>query len=360
MAFALAPCAAAQERWSLVQDKVLLDGSRAAALTYVSQLVVDPRGVAYTVDMASRQIFAVDSTGTILRQMGGSGDGPGQFRASPVIGLTPDGLWAADIATRRLTYFGASSRDVHTTTLQRSSSNYGLSALGLEGRLADGSIIYQSMGGSPFGPVTFVRGDTAMHVRDTIAVLGKLVGVMSTSQSRAPRAVIPQIQRMGIVVFAANGREYAVVQQSEPSADGLASVVIARYTAAGKQIMHRTIALNAEPLTSSDREELLKTSGALPGTPDGRLMAGLIENIRFMPAVMMGFLAHDGRLWLMRGPTPSRSGASWVVLDSGGAPIAELVVPPNVQIRAAEGDLAWGVSYDSDDVPSVIRYRIRH
>jgi hypothetical protein len=50
---------------------------------------------------------------------------------------------------------------------------------------------------------------------------------------------------------------------------------------------------------------------------------------------------------------------TWTVIAPNGNIVATLSLPPNVRPMTVIGDQAWGVELDDDDVPQLVRYRIR-
>jgi hypothetical protein len=52
-----------------------------------------------------RQIRVYDEAGTLLRRIGGAGEGPGEFGGSPSFGVVGDTVWAYDGRLERITLF---------------------------------------------------------------------------------------------------------------------------------------------------------------------------------------------------------------------------------------------------------------
>lgn len=76
------------------------------------------------------------------------------------------------------------------------------------------------------------------------------------------------------------------------------------------------------------------------------------------PAVTGALAAQDGTTWLKR-EQDGRPTARWTILDRQGAVSFELRLPSWAEVMWAEGDLFYTSEPDTDDIPSVVLYRLR-
>jgi hypothetical protein len=90
-------------------------------------------------------------------------------------------------------------------------------------------------------------------------------------------------------------------------------------------------------------------------SPDEAEKALYLPN--FLPPVTGGFIAADGSIWLRR--EDDEQSVRYDVLDQNGNFVAQLSVPSNVTLRAARDNHVWGVELDENDVPTVVRYRVK-
>lgn len=113
----VAPATGGDGRWAMVDAVPTLEiGKVEGAAPYLFTDVVDafqtPAGEIVVADQSrlndgTREIRVFDSAGVHVRTFGGKGEGPGEFRAEPVIGFVPpDTVVAWDYRLRRLTWFG--------------------------------------------------------------------------------------------------------------------------------------------------------------------------------------------------------------------------------------------------------------
>jgi hypothetical protein len=80
----------------------------------IGSLAVDSSGTLYVGDELAQQILMFDSSGRLLRTLGGKGNGPGEFRSLGSIAWTGNALAALDLSNRRVTFFGTERGDVST------------------------------------------------------------------------------------------------------------------------------------------------------------------------------------------------------------------------------------------------------
>jgi len=64
----------------------------------------------------------------------------------------------------------------------------------------------------------------------------------------------------------------------------------------------------------------------------------------------------DGTMWVEMRTTPA--GKPYRVFDAKGNPLGEVLLPANTTIMAAERGHIWCTEKDSDDLESVVRYRV--
>lgn len=66
---------------------------------------VDKNGNIFVLDGQSLELRKYNATGELVWAMGGRGDGPGEFRVAPTIGVVGDTIWAHDRLLRRIALF---------------------------------------------------------------------------------------------------------------------------------------------------------------------------------------------------------------------------------------------------------------
>jgi hypothetical protein len=88
-----------------------------------------------------------------------------------------------------------------------------------------------------------------------------------------------------------------------------------------------------------------------------RLVRDALYVPRSLPPVAAVVAGMDGTIWLKRAGGGRES--PWTVLDPDGGVVARVAAPAELSIRQVDGARVWGVVAGRDDVPMVVRYRIR-
>ncbi|WP_425153611.1 6-bladed beta-propeller [Candidatus Palauibacter sp.] len=99
------------ESWSLV-DEMRLSGSDSLPFGRILSVVIGPDGSAFVTGTGDVAVHVLAPNGDYQGTVGGEGDGPGEFRTPPSIGIRSDTLWAIDRAQRRVNYFTLAGRSV--------------------------------------------------------------------------------------------------------------------------------------------------------------------------------------------------------------------------------------------------------
>ena len=92
--------------WTLKED-LRLSGPPGGYFGVIGALAADSRHNIHVLDGLAQEIHVFDSEGGFVRTLGGSGEGPGEFRMARGLAVAPgDTLWVVDPMTRRYSLFG--------------------------------------------------------------------------------------------------------------------------------------------------------------------------------------------------------------------------------------------------------------
>lgn len=357
--------AAAQSlpRWTLAPELRITEQAD-IAWTRISFVAPTPDGSVVIAESFPPMVLRFDASGTLRHRVGRQGGGPGEYQSVGQIGFVNDTLFVADYQQRRVVFFDAAGRGA--------------------GMLSGFTGVPIGDGGSAF-PGTPLRGDRALSIAmlisrdvatgevptrphlllsrsgrllDTIAVtsLGnsQLMLRMGTSVSLTSQ---PFNDSPFFIAAPAAERGYVVDRSAATAARGATfSVTALRFT--GDTIWTRRYPYEPVPLTRSAVDSTIdRMRPTIRGTrvPEATVREALYAPA-FRPPISAAFAAADGTLWLRRS---DRAQHQYLVHDPGGTAIATLNVPSNTQLHAVVGDQVWGVELDADDVPTVVRYRIR-
>jgi hypothetical protein len=341
--------------------------------TEVSDFEVDAANRIWIYDFQGRRMFLFDSAGTLVRRSGRQGSGPGEFSSGNGLVALPDtGIAMLDAQNARLSFFAANG-DFRTSfpvpsgfstsnglMTDRSHSLYLrrpvtppregeiLGRMGLVRLEADGAF-----GDSLEPPDLPVQRDVYL------AVSPDGNGRSSTSSSYAPN-YFWDWHPDGYFVAGHGGRYEIVIERR-----GSRPVVIRR-TATPVPLLPDERAEEKERITWSMRRTQPGWTWNGPEIPENK-------------APLTGItVARDGNIWA-RVATPSeliptdelppqrekgppvrhyRWPTVYEVFSPEGRFLGRVPMPPRTTMIQADGDRFWGVSRDTDDLPSVVRYRL--
>jgi hypothetical protein len=368
-------------------------------------VAVDRDGAIYVLEVADRQIRVYAPEGRLLRRIGGSGDGPGEFRGAPRFGVVGDTVWTWDSSAGRITLFDRAGTVLSTGRTDGLMipiwGSYGWvfpRAMRDDG-LFTGEL--SRVGGSRNLPPSPVQDtDTVPVPRVLFDASGRIVDTIGWDGAPPPQMARPPSQEIDFRTVAVGGRRLMVpsppaplprwealhdgrliLEQSYPQAEVENAFTITRLGLERDTVFHHTY--HYAPLRYLD-EELdsiaYRTAHGGPGLgvssyavgPDGRPLLNDPQNVepyaRALRAEMdyppfrlpiQGFqVGNDESLWLLRDTAESPL-AHWVLLDREGLLRGRLELPRDVRPLWMEGDTFWAVVPDELEVPWVVRYRIR-
>jgi hypothetical protein len=353
----------------IAQWKVSIDstfrptGDVNAPQTYVVGLAVSRSGRVFSLDYSSRSVQILGASGRVVRTVGRKGSGPGEFQSLGAIGSNEAGFWVTDPALDRITYFDENGNVERVVTISTVRLSSGGPKSHVIRPLGDGSIVYQTYSGTARQPMfanrlgagALVRGDTTRLSADTLVQLPPLIGREYSQPSGARKQLISPLQALPAYAFTSDGFSFAIIEQ--PSILSISDTIsITRRTIRGDSVMRSTLTLKRAPLGAALRESLAKNADNASSLDERREIEKLLSQVKFLPVLTKALASSDGSIWVNR--FSSDNVGHWAVLSAIGKLIAEVHTPPRLQLFEVNRDLAWGVQYDSDDVPHIRRLKI--
>jgi len=346
-----------------------LDG--AGTLSYVTDALVLADGSIVVADAREPSLKLFDEKGGFVRAIGAAGDGSGTFQRISGIGLLVDSIWVADMGAFRQTLFDADGDVLAERRIASRSAPdrpHAQLALLLEGGraiappalpdrpAADATLplLLLDYTGTPLDTVAWLRvGTTSLRLDapggDTISISGG-----EAFRSDPLWAVHPA------------GRGVVSLVQGLPLVGDSAGFVVEWTGAGGESRYRRTIrympARVAPEHVDAVVAHIMRGDRWVDrfGSRDA-LEAAIREKLgvpEFLPAVTDLVAGRDGTVWLKRTGRWSTSDARWTVIDADGATIADVTVPRDAEVLAAQRDALWAFVIDDAGVPYVVRYRI--
>lgn len=358
-------------RWSLVPE-LRIGGEAATAPEYefttVRGIAIGPNGAMYVTQGQEQEIRVYDAQGKHVRTIGRKGGGPGEFTGLGSIGFVGDTLYTTDFQLRRITLFRADGSLITTIVSEASEPSRFDSVVfrpSPQVLLSDGS----ALGGASYASHLVASGQIkaapvyrltrAARVQAIIAWVPVGSGQASLMSGTSAMFFTQPFSDAPLSVFAATaGRLYVVARAAQA---GSRSFRVTAIRTNGDTLWSRSYPYRPVPLGSARADSVRSTlasrySGGRAGfTPDQISKAIFIPDHQV--TITRAFATHDGSLWLRR--EQFSDPLSWTVIAPNGNIAATLVLPPNVRPMTVIGDNVWGVELDDDDVPQLVRYRIR-
>ena len=315
--------------------------------------------------------------GEFLTEIGGRGEGPGEFVQVWRLGwMGGDTLWAYDQGLRRFTLIDPDLsyvRYIHVPNGARPGP-------ALDGRFpsfstvfggalyADGSV-YGEMGG-PTQP-GFGEHEAGMTTYGRIAEDGTILSYFQFSSGFSASDAIEIPTDQGVLLMSASffpsperpllrlsddGTHMAYLRVAQDGPDAGTFEVILEDVLASDTLYVRRYAYDRAPISAAMADSLLddRVEGMDPQMV-GPYRRGVQIPEEFPPIDNVE-MAEDRSLWIRLHET--EEGVPYRIHDPTGEPIGSVVVPPNVRINTIKGDRVWAIERDEFDVETVVRYRI--
>jgi len=308
----------------------------------IRAVAFDPAGNLLVLDHQAQKVFVVDASGRLIREMGGPGEGPGEFGEAVAIAVMDDGrVVVADLSRRGYQVFSAAGEYERLVRMSGAGTATRVGSIraqpGADAIIGVPSLSRQVLftGAAFAGPIvlpkshgierTILSGDVG--VTDTIA-MGWLPPTGLEDMSEGEQRNFAPIPTFFMPPFSP-GLHWGVLKDGGVAfSDSSAYVVkIARQGAGIVQILRRPIF--PEPITGSviraEKDRRLRTMEELDpaGTVSPRSRA-YIESLEFFPEipVIRGLgVTRDGHIWVLRrGDDPVSDGPIDVLTPDGRYP----------------------------------------
>jgi hypothetical protein len=323
----------------------------------VGGVVEGPSGL-YLTDPRAAGVFRFDSAGRLVGRVGRTGPGPGEYRIPARIGRLGDSLWVWDPGQHRMLFYRPDGSPHRTVTLASSAGGNGAV-------LADGSIVviptWSSMRGFPDAPPTLpvLRFGPDGAFRDTLFPLEVELGQMKMDMRDGSFRISTQpFGDLPLLMNAAGGSGF--VRVDRPTT-GAATFTVRRLDTNGRATWTRTIPYVAAAVDRALIDSVVgrftrSPAPGIPGVEEPVVRAAIKVPPRMVPVLAVS-VAPDGTIWLQR-PVPVGSPARYTVLDTGGTPRHEVILPAGGRLAGFGAMRVYVVTLDDSDLPRLTRYRL--
>lgn len=339
-----------------------------ASLARVFTVAAAPNGNIFVVDGPPIQLKLFDANGKFLRNVGRSGGGPGEYTFVSALLAGPDGnVHVIDVYGMRQLVFGADGELVRQRRIPFSSlTRQWVGTIAPDGGLLDPVRMVPSGG----GPVSSgePRATGIRHIRADGTVTDTVAIPDCGFRSARPRSIVfgregrvGMVGMVGMVLY----MPFLPMPRTVLSSDG--------HAWCSPMDEHLAVRFRAR---SSDTLSMVRKSVRAPRIPEDALRK-TIESIRATernygpsnyrdgdlpstwPVIAAIAVDDQSRLWIRRTDTSAREPGFDLFDPSGREQGTVTSRVPWEGIPIVVGDVAYGIVRDADDVPYVVRARIR-
>ncbi|HET7273813.1 MAG TPA: hypothetical protein VFI91_01450 [Longimicrobiaceae bacterium] len=338
-------------RWSIAPDPLLtigaVDGPPEFVFSRIRAVRLFPDGRVIVADGSSGSLRIYSAGGSYLHEMGGSGDGPGEFRYLSAVHLAGgDTLLVYDSRALRLTTFLSSGELVGSQQLRPGD---GVPELYV-GTYGDGSHSFGWIKQSPIAPDR-LTADSMRIGRFTsdgnaAGVIARATG-MHRLGSPVPLSPHLLVGMIGDSVVITNGME-GRVRIVGPTGEAVRTLQLAGADWTFEEAM-RLVEERLEP-SEIDRFQRVKGTDGVNSVPEFSELLIDSENLIWLKLYDPATDSH----WLSRRLT----GGEWIVADTGGRQIARVAMPVGFRPMDVRADRIAGVVRDELGVERVRVYAL--
>lgn len=352
----------------------------------IASVMVGSRGQMVVAVNNDQQLRFYDASGKKLATFGRKGSGPGEFQRMTQRGWIGDTLWQYDVSLRRVSFVSPSASLLRSDVL---ASNLSAITTTRGGSIAAGSInlfVPTAVAGKRYlGTAIIATGRGADPENSSaLRIMSVPMGDSAGTGTRTLIALGPPTAHTRVdyradngnsysnlipftfppaVVFAPDGSRFANITTEVGEKSGTFTVVM--FSSQGDTIFRRAYPFVGTPIPPSVADSALNAIGV---SSDGKpffppdVSVRLREAIRpkmpkvYSPVSSM-ILGLDGTAWVSGRVTPS--GRAVIAIDARGNQIFTLDLPPRTRLVQANLTTLWAIQTDEDDLPSVVRYKVR-
>ena len=333
--------------------EVVLDGAT-EDFSEVNGGRVNSRG---DIALTLRQDFQVriyDTNGRRIAAIGRRGSGPGEFQTPQVQGWNADTVWIYDFGLRRHSFFTRTGQLVRITPLETAQRQVRVINEGSEARLVDFSPSARRADGSLLGAGTILR--TSGGARSARELVVASYSTDGTARKLASLEADPRWEQAlastNMVATSPNGDEVLAVSVSDLSLTG-SSVLLSRMSASGSVLSSTRLPYRGLEYPAARRDSVLRRGTGVDRSRS--VPSSMAPSV--VPPVWGALLRNDGMALLTMQDTPNSFKV--VMVDRKGVVRGEFRLPKGHELLAARDAHVWLRTRNSDDIVSLVRYRLR-
>lgn len=354
-----APAWAAGAGWRVGTEPILTIGEVSGDLDYildrVSHALRLADGTIVVADRGPKQLRLFDAAGVFIRNLGGSGEGPGEFAMLSEVWARGDTILASDSFQSRISVFGRGGDVLETIRVEMAQGRGGYRSSTTQ--FTDGAILVLN---PPSGGVGFGGGDVipgAVWRLDRYSRDGRFMNEISSVRESPrwehaieglpPGIYLPFLA--GLPLFAASGDHVYAAEGTEAS--------IERRKSDGELSHVFRLAIQERRVSNADRRLWREANSTAPQGYNPAAWARYVREIPFperMPVYRRLLVDTQGNVWADLFSPSWEEGSSWYVFDEWGVWLGEVSTPRGLYIFEIGADYVLGLRRDELGVPFVV------
>jgi hypothetical protein len=319
-----------------------------------------PDGGLVVANAGESEVLVIDASGQLSSRLGGTGDGPGEFRALRwIASKPPDSIVAIDLGLRRITLFesgGAVARVVNAAGGSSDAAAIGELAPQPVGMLGDGSVVMASYASLPREAGVVRRHIELIRFRPDLGAhesLGSTPGdeLYLFLEDGRLQVLTPPFARSTVIRVVPNG--YFVGDTDRPEIRGYGPQGDLRTVVRWQNIGRR---ITDEVLDADIRHRFRSLEGR---ALEQRLNEQrVISNHVTTPAFQTMLLGSDGRIWIGQYALVTDSIVAWFGIDPAAGTVSSILLARGMEPFAFRQDEIAVLVGDEFDVETIRRYRL--
>lgn len=316
----------------------------------------DPLGRIYVADAGEAVIRVFSDSGQHIRDIGRSGEGPGEFRQLLGIGFVFDTLYAIDGRAQSIIYFDTVGLHLRTTPVASLIGGPGtVSRVLSNGR----AVVIPSVRMEAAGRVPRLLATADGPRPDTLDFIAVGDGALRLPAGSGNVYTRDPFAQPRFLPLHRSGEWWIEVTQYPDAPHSPGEFSVTRRSIAGDSIWSKTFSQEPVDFPAASVDQIVDSMIQASRLPiaETQLRAALRPPAYYY-AVDRVIVSDVGDIWLR---VRNGDGRSWLVLDRDGEAIAGLKLPDNVAPRDIVGrESLLAVQTNDVGVETVTRYRLNH
>ncbi len=349
--------------WRIGTDPILTIGEVSGDLDYILERVSHALrledGTIVVADRGPKQLRLFDAAGVFLRNLGRSGEGPGEFAMLSEVWARGDTILASDSFQSRVSVFGRGGDVLETIRVEVAQGRGGYRSPHTQ--FADAAILVLN---PPSGGVRLGDGDVipgAVWRLDRYSRAGRFMNEIVYVQE-SPRwehgitGLPPGLYlpfSLGLPLFAASGNHVYAAEGTEAG--------IQRWKSDGELSHVFRWSVQERRVSRDDRRRWREANSAAPQGYNPAAWARYVQEIPFperMPLFQRLLADAEGNVWAERFSPSWEEDTAWYVFNDEGVWLGEVAAPPGLHIFEIGADHVLGLRRDELGVPFVVLFAL--